>query len=79
MTISVALLCRVLDVHTSGFYAWFQQPHSQLHQEVALRLKGQIKQFWQESGYVNDYRRIDLDLGIAGSQRRGQYSVADRL
>ncbi|WP_171766440.1 DDE-type integrase/transposase/recombinase, partial [Shigella flexneri] len=24
----VRLLCRVLDVHPSGFYAWLQQPHS---------------------------------------------------
>ncbi|RZX02644.1 IS3 family transposase, partial [Escherichia coli] len=40
----VRLLCRVLDVHPSGFYAWLQQPHSQRHQ-ADLRLTGQIKQF----------------------------------
>ncbi|WP_252491962.1 transposase, partial [Escherichia coli] len=44
----VHLLCRVLDVHPSGFYAWLQQPHSQRHQ-ADLRLTGQIKQFWLES------------------------------
>ncbi|HDG7813782.1 TPA: IS3 family transposase [Klebsiella quasipneumoniae] len=57
----VRLLCRVLDVHPSGFYAWFKQPYSQRHQ-VDLRLTGQIKQFWLESGCVYGYRKIHLDL-----------------
>ncbi|HBR5526377.1 MULTISPECIES: IS3 family transposase [Klebsiella] len=57
----VRLLYRVLDVHPSGFYAWLQQPHSQRHQ-ADLRLTGQIKQFWLESGCVYGYRKIHLDL-----------------
>ncbi|MGK3224020.1 IS3 family transposase [Enterobacter soli] len=61
------LLCRVLDVHPSGFYAWLQQPHSQRHQ-VDLRLTGQIKQFWLESGCVYGYRNIHLDLRDSGQQ-----------
>ena len=65
----VRLLCRVLDVHPSGFYAWLQQPHSQRHQ-ADLRLTGQIKQFWLESGCVYGYRKIHLDL------RRIQYHPA---
>jgi putative transposase len=56
----------VLDVHPSGFYAWFKQPYSQRHQ-VDLRLTGQIKQFWLESGCVYGYRKIHLDCGIAGN------------
>ncbi|EKK1838506.1 TPA: IS3 family transposase [Klebsiella variicola] len=63
----VRLLCRVLDVHPSGFYAWLQQPHSQRHQ-VDLRLTGQIKQFWLESGCVYGYRKIYLDLRDSGQQ-----------
>ncbi|ECK4930696.1 IS3 family transposase [Salmonella enterica subsp. enterica serovar Durban] len=63
----VRLLCRVLDVHPSGFYAWLQQPHSQRHQ-VDLRLTGQIKQFWLESGCVYGYRKIHLDLRDSGQQ-----------
>ncbi|WP_412530911.1 IS3 family transposase [Enterobacter roggenkampii] len=63
----VRLLCRVLDVHPSGFYAWLQQPHSQRHQED-LRLTGQIKQFWLESGCVYGYRKIHLDLRDSGQQ-----------
>ncbi|ECH9053918.1 IS3 family transposase [Enterobacter cloacae complex sp.6701062] len=63
----VRLLCRVLDVHPSGFYSWLQQPHSQRHQ-VDLRLTGQIKQFWLESGCVYGYRKIHLDLRDSGQQ-----------
>ncbi|EPO7655000.1 IS3 family transposase [Enterobacter hormaechei] len=63
----VRLLCWVLDVHPSGFYAWLQQPHSQRHQ-ADLRLTGQIKQFWLESGCVYGYRKIHLDLRDSGQQ-----------
>ncbi|EMQ3918533.1 IS3 family transposase [Klebsiella pneumoniae] len=63
----VRLLCRVLDVHPSGFYAWFKQPYSQRHQ-VDLRLTGQIKQFWLESGCIYGYRKIHLDLRDSGQQ-----------
>ncbi|EOI5857347.1 IS3 family transposase, partial [Klebsiella aerogenes] len=63
----VRLLCRVLDVHPSGFYAWFKQPYPQRHQ-VDLRLTGQIKQFWLESGCVYGYRKIHLDLRDSGQQ-----------
>ncbi|EKI3875843.1 IS3 family transposase [Escherichia coli] len=63
----VRLLCRVLDAHPSGFYAWFKQPYFQRHQ-VDLRLTGQIKQFWLESGCVYGYRKIHLDLRDSGQQ-----------
>lgn len=63
----VRLLCRVLDVHPSGFNVWPQQPHSQRHQ-IDLRLTGQIKQFCQESGCVYGYRKIHLDLRDSGQQ-----------
>ena len=62
----VRLLCRVLDVHPSGFTR-LQQPHSQRHQ-ADLRLTGQIKQFWLESGCVYGYRKIHLDLRDSGQQ-----------
>ncbi|EJK2399630.1 IS3 family transposase [Salmonella enterica] len=56
----VRLLCRVLDVHPSGFYAWLQQANQML--------TGQIKQFWLESGCVYGYRKIHLDLRDTGQQ-----------
>ncbi len=61
------MLCRVLDVHPSGFYVWLQQPHSQRHQADQI-LTGQIKQFWLESGCVYGYRKIHLDLRDTGQQ-----------
>ncbi|HGV0503567.1 TPA: IS3 family transposase, partial [Escherichia coli] len=63
----VRLLCRVLDVHPSGFYAWLQQPDSRRH-HADLRLTGLIKQFWLESGCVYGYRKIHLDLRDTGQQ-----------
>ncbi|AWP35193.1 IS3 family transposase (plasmid) [Pantoea vagans] len=63
----VRLLCRVLNVHPSGFYAWLQPPHSQRHQ-ADLRLTGQIKQFCLESECVYGYRKIHLDLRDSGQQ-----------
>ncbi|EDV7511737.1 IS3 family transposase [Salmonella enterica subsp. enterica serovar Monschaui] len=63
----VRLLCRILDVHPSGFYAWLQQPHSQREQANQM-LTGQIKQFWLESGCVYGYRKIHLDLRDTGQQ-----------
>lgn len=63
----VRLLCRVLDVHPSGFYFWLQQPYSQRHQADQM-LTGQIKQFWLESGCVYGYRKIHRDLRDTGQQ-----------
>ena len=57
----------MLDVHPSGFYSWLQQPHSQRYQ-ADLRLTGQIKQFWLESGCVYGYRKIHLDMRDSGQQ-----------
>ncbi|WP_105608967.1 IS3 family transposase [Cronobacter sakazakii] len=64
---SVRLLCRVLDVHPSGFYAWLRQPHSRRY-HADLKLTGQIKQFWLESGCVYGYRKLHLDLRDTGYQ-----------
>lgn len=45
----------------------FTPPHSLRHQ-ADLRLTGQIKQFWLESGCVYGYRKIHLDLRDSGQQ-----------
>lgn len=54
-------LCRMMNVHRSGYYAWIAQPKS-LRQKDDERLLGLIKQFWLESGCVYGYRKIHLDL-----------------
>lgn len=58
-------LCRLLELHPSGFYAWRQRPKSKrtLSDE---RLTGLIKQFWLESGGVYGYRKIHTDLRDIG-------------
>jgi putative transposase len=56
----------VLDVHPSGFTPGFS---SRIHAPSGdLRLTGQIKQFWLESGCVYGYRKIHLDLRDSGQQ-----------
>jgi putative transposase len=54
-------MCRVLEIHPSGFYAWLKQPQSERAIEDK-RLLGQIKQFWIESGFSYGYRNITLDM-----------------
>ncbi len=57
----VRSMCRVLDVHPSGFYAWLRNPLSNRAQEDR-RQTGLIKQSWLESGCVYGYRKVHDDL-----------------
>ena len=54
-------LCRQLDVHPSGYYAWRRRPYSK-RALADRRLTGLIKQFWLESGGIYGYRKIYADL-----------------
>lgn len=63
----VRWLCRLLEVHPSGYYAWQKQPRS-ARTIVNQRLTGLIKQFWLESGGVYGYRKIHCDLRDVGEQ-----------
>ncbi len=45
-----------------GFYAWLRQSHSRQY-HADLKLTGQIKQFWLESGCVYGYRSPSLSAG----------------
>lgn len=58
---SVRRLCRMTDVHRSGYYAWIKQPKS-FRQKGDERLLGLIKQLWLESGCIYGYRKIHDDL-----------------
>ncbi|MCY0389992.1 IS3 family transposase [Robbsia sp. Bb-Pol-6] len=58
-------MCRVLDVHRSGFYAWQRQSDSKRkHEDV--RLVGLIKHQWLASGSVYGYRKVTIDLRELG-------------
>ncbi|MFE8073137.1 IS3 family transposase [Marinobacteraceae bacterium S3BR75-40.1] len=61
----VRVMCRVLKVHFSGFYAWRNSPESS-RTKANRRLLGLIKQSWLLSGGVYGYRNITLDLRDLG-------------
>jgi putative transposase len=63
----VRLLCKTMDVHPSGFYAWRTQPDSARALEDR-RLLGHIKESWLESGAVYGYRKVTDDLRELGEQ-----------
>ena len=55
------MMCQVLKVNRSGYYAWCQEPESARTLEDK-RLLGLIKQSWLESGCIYGYRKITHDL-----------------
>ena len=68
----VRLMCQVLDIHPSGFYAWCANPLS-VRSKESQAITSQIKQCWLESGAVYGYRKIHDDLrslGITCGQQR---------
>ena len=71
---SVRAMCRVLEVHFSGFYSWLK---SGLKPQAKRRrhLTGLIKQSWLESGCVYGYRKVHHDLLSLG-ERCAENTVA---
>ncbi|GGC25345.1 transposase [Pseudoduganella buxea] len=63
----VRRLCKVLEVHPSGFYAWRLNPESKRAREDK-RLLVPIKESWLESGSVYGYRKVSDDLRELGEQ-----------
>ena len=61
LVFAVRAMCRMLLVHSSGFYAWLREPSS------PRALEGQrqtvlLKQAWDDSGEVYGYRKLHDDL-----------------
>ena len=69
----ISSLCRVLDVHPSGYYAWLKQPLSNRAKEDR-RQTALIKQSWLESGTIYGYRKVYDDLQELG-ERAGKNRV----
>ncbi len=68
----VRILCKMLSVHPSGFYAWVKERLSQRALEDKRQTK-LVKDAWNESGKIYGYRKIydDLiDMGEAVSENR---------
>jgi putative transposase len=57
----VRRLCKMMNVHPSGYYAWCVTPESRRSVEDR-RLLGLIKQSWLESGTVYGHRKVRDDL-----------------
>ena len=60
-------MCRVLGVHTSGFYAWLKAGTKPRAVRRA-RLVNLARQSWLESGGVYGYRKVHHDLLDAGER-----------
>lgn len=58
---AVRPMCRVLQVHPSGFYSWQKEPLSKRAKED-IRQTALLKQAWEESGRVYGYRKLHDDL-----------------
>ena len=67
-------MCKVLQVHRSGFYAWQQTPISE-RAEDDQRVLALIKQSWLDSGAVYGYCKITCDLRDFG-EACGKHRVA---
>jgi putative transposase len=68
------MMCQVMGVHPSGYYAWRKQPLSDRAKDNQ-RLLGLIKQSWLESGCVYGYRKVYddmMDLNETCSENRVQ-------
>ena len=74
---SVRRMCKVMQVHPSGYYAWKAAPQSPRAKDDQ-RLLGLLKQAWLESGGVYGYRKLTLDMRDLG-ERCGKHRVARLL
>ena len=70
-------MCKVMQVHPSGYYAWKAEPQSPRAKDD-LRLTGLLKQAWLESGGVYGYRKLTLDMRDLG-EPCGKHRVARLL
>jgi len=70
-------MCKVMQVHPSGYYAWKSDPHSQRAKDDP-RLTGMLKQARLQSGGIFGYRKLTLDMYDLG-ERCGEHRVARLL
>ena len=61
----IACMCRVLEVSTSGYYAWRRRPSSRWAQENAI-LSGRIAEIHEQSQGIYGSRRVHAELRAQG-------------
>ncbi len=62
---SVRVMCRMLRVHPSGFYAWLKQPFIKRAVEDTRQIN-MLQEAWEDSGKVYGYRKLHDDLRDQG-------------
>ena len=62
---AIVIMCRVLDVSRSGYYAWCKRPVS-LREMANQELKGEIKEIYQRSRQTYGSPRIRAELADQG-------------
>jgi hypothetical protein len=62
---NVRVMCRMLCVHPSGFYAWLKRPFSRRAAEDTRQTE-LLKDAWEDSGKVYGYRKLHDDLRDQG-------------
>lgn len=55
------ILCKMLNVHPSGFYAWLRKPFSNRALEDKRQI-GLIEKAWKDSNKIYGYRKLYDDL-----------------
>ncbi|CUH63569.1 putative transposase OrfB [Thalassovita gelatinovora] len=70
---SVRRMCRCLNIHPSGFYAWIKNPLSHRAREDARQTR-LLKDAWKDSGKVYGYRKLHDDL-----VEQGETSCPNRI
>ena len=58
-------MCKTLQVHFSGYYAWSKHPESKRDLENKTILQ-QIKEAYEHSGRIYGYRTVTKDLMASG-------------
>ena len=64
---SIRRLCKIMDVHPSGYCAWKVEPMSRRAKDDQ-RLRGLLKHAWLESGGVYGYRKLTMDMRDLGER-----------
>lgn len=62
---AITLMCRVLEVSVSGFYAWVKRPPSQ-HSREDAQLAEQVKTVFQANREVYGSPRVYAELQAQG-------------
>jgi putative transposase len=75
-TFSVRRMCQCLNIHPSGFYAWFKNPLSQRAREDAHQTKLLIDA-WKDSGKVYGYRKCRMAGGLQLAQTTLSFGEPD--